>query len=283
MYFQDLIEGLNQFWKKKGCVLMQPLDLEVGAGTFHPATFFGALGPKETQAAYVQPSRRPTDGRYGENPLRAQHYFQYQVILKPSPVDVQDLYLASLKSLGIDFKKHDLRFVQDDWESPTLGASGLGWEVWIDSLEVTQFTYFQKIGGHELHPITCELTYGLERICMFLQHQYDLNELQWSKGVKYGDLHLAKEKEYCQYNFEKSNMDYLHELYQLHERESGRLLEEKLLIPAYEAMLKTSHLFNMLDARGAISVTERPTYIARVRKLARQCADLYLERQAEHA
>ncbi len=263
--------------------MLQPYDIEVGAGTFHPATFFGALGPKPVKAAYVQPSRRPTDGRYGENPLRAQHYFQYQVILKPSPETVQDMYLGSLKNLGIDFKKHDLRFVQDDWESPTLGASGLGWEVWLDSLEVTQFTYFQKIGGYDLAPITSELTYGLERICMFLQDQYDLYQLDWSAGVKYGDLHLAKEKQYCQYNFESSDRDYLHALYGLHEKESARLLEEKLLIPAYEAMLKTSHIFNMLDARGAVSVTERPTYIARVRKLARGCAVLYMEKDVQHA
>jgi len=246
MYFQDLIESLNRYWKKKDCLLLQPYDLEVGAGTFHPATFFGALGSKPTRAAYVQPSRRPTDGRYGENPMRAQHYFQYQVILKPAPDNVQDLYLESLRFIGIDFKKHDLRFVQDDWESPTLGASGLGWEVWMDSMEVTQFTYFQKIGGFDLHPITCELTYGLERICMFLQQEFDLYQLQWSKDVKYGDLHLNKEKEYCLYNFEKSDREMLHSLYALYEKESTRLLDEAILIPAYEAMLKMSHLFNIL-------------------------------------
>jgi glycyl-tRNA synthetase alpha chain len=283
MYFQDLIENLNVYWKKQGCIVIQPYDMEVGAGTFHPATFFGALGPHPTRAAYVQPSRRPTDGRYGENPLRAQHYYQYQVILKPAPENCQDLYLNSLKTLGIDFKEHDIRFVQDDWESPTLGAAGLGWEVWMDSLEVTQFTYFQKVGGFELKPITCELTYGLERICMFLQGKYNLYDLDWAKGVKYGDLHLAREKEYCKYNFEKSDMNYLHACFAAHEKESERLLGEKLLIPAYEAMLKTSHYFNMLDARSAISVTERPTYIARVRKLARLCSELCMERHAEDA
>lgn len=278
MHFQDLIEKLTQYWKKQGCLLLQPYDVEVGAGTFHTATFFGSLGPKPWKAAYVQPSRRPTDGRYGENPLRAQFYFQYQVVLKPAPINVQDLYLDSLKYLGIDFSKHDLRFVQDDWESPTLGASGLGWEVWIDSLEVTQYTYFQKIGGFELEPITCELTYGLERIAMFLQNKYDLYSLSWAEGTSYKDLRLAPEKEYCQYNFEKSDMAYLHGLFKVHEKEAERLLAEKILLPAYEAMLKLSHCFNMLDARGAISVTERPTYIARVRKLARLGAELYLEK-----
>lgn len=279
MYFQDLVLRLSEYWKKEGCVLLQPYDVEVGAGTFHTATFFGSLGPRPWSAAYVQPSRRPTDGRYGENPLRAQYYYQYQVVLKPSPADVQDKYIRSLRHLGIDFKKHDLRFVQDDWESPTLGASGLGWEVWLDSLEVTQYTYFQKIGGFELDPITCELTYGLERICMFLQNQYNLYDLDWKKGVKYGDIRLAVEKEYCRYNFESSDMGYLHELFKMHEKEAERLLKEKLLVPAYEAMLKLSHLFNMLDARGAISVTERPTYIARVRKLARASAEIYLEKE----
>jgi len=281
VYFQDLIKKLESYWRDRGCLLLQPYDLEVGAGTFHPITFLGALGKKPVKAAYVQPSRRPTDGRYGENPLRAQHYFQYQVILKPSPEDVQDQYLGSLRALGIDFRRHDLRFVQDDWESPTLGAAGLGWEVWLDSLEITQFTYFQKVGGFELSPVTCELTYGLERICMYLQKQYDLYKLEWAEGVLYGDLHLSKEKEYCRYNFDESDMDYLHKLFQLHEAESSRLVEKKLLIPAYEAMLKTSHVFNMLDARGAVSVTERPTYIARVRKLARLCSELHMERQAD--
>lgn len=284
MYFQDCLESLARFWRDKRCVLLQPYDIEVGAGTFHTATFLGALGPKPWCAAYVQPSRRPTDGRFGENPLRAQFYYQYQVVLKPSPDNVQDLYLDSLRHLGVDFKKHDLRFVQDDWESPTLGASGLGWEVWIDSLEVTQFTYFQRIGGFDLDPITCELTYGLERICMFLQDEYDLYNLRWSRNVKYGDIRLKPEKEYCRYNFESSDMDYLHEMFKLHEKEASRLLGEGLLVPCYEVMLKLSHLFNMLDARGAISVTERPTYIARVRRLARLCAERYLkDLEAEEA
>lgn len=274
MNFQDVVSELNKYWSAKGCAIIQPYDMEVGAGTFHPETFFGALGTQPTKRAYVQPSRRPTDGRFGENPLRAQRYYQYQVILKPAPENVQDLYLDSLKKLGIDFKAHDLRFVQDDWESPTLGASGLGWEVWLDSLEITQFTYFQKIGGFELNPVTCELTYGLERICMFLQNKYNLYELQWNDDVTYGELHLATEKEYCHYNFKESDMHFLHESYKLYEAESLRLAEKGLLIPAYETMLKTSHFFNMLDARGAISVTERPTYIARVRKLARLCAEI---------
>ncbi|MBF0254122.1 MAG: glycine--tRNA ligase subunit alpha [Candidatus Omnitrophica bacterium] len=282
MDFQELILRLGQYWKKRGCVLLQPYDMEVGAGTFHPATFFGSLGKRPTRAAYVQPSRRPTDGRYGENPLRAQHYFQYQVILKPSPDDVQDLYLGSLRELGVPLDKHDVRFVQDDWESPTLGASGLGWEVWMDTLEVTQFTYFQKMGGFELSPITCELTYGLERICMFLQNEYDLYRLRWAPGVLYGDLHLAKEKEYCRYNFEQSDIAHLHKVYELYESEALRSIEAGLLMPAYENMLKTSHTFNMLDARSAVSVTERPTYIARVRKLARRCAESYMAREAEN-
>lgn len=284
MDFQDSIQCLAEFWKKEKCLLLQPYDIEVGAGTFHPATFFGALGPKPWRAAYVQPSRRPTDGRFGENPLRAQFYYQYQVVLKPAPANVQDLYLDSLRRLGIDFKQHDLRFVQDDWESPTIGASGLGWEVWLDSLEVTQFTYFQKIGGFELEPITCELTYGLERISMFLQNEYDLYKLTWGtdasgRRVPYGEIRLAPEKEYCAYNFEKSDRGYLHGLFKLHEQEAERLLKAELLVPCYETMLKLSHLFNMLDARGAISVTERPTTIARVRKLARACADLYLKKE----
>ncbi len=281
--FQDMIARLSAYWAKHGCAVLQPYDIEVGAGTFHPATFFGSLGPQPTKVAYVQPTRRPTDGRYGENPLRTQHYYQYQVILKPSPENAQDLYLDSLRAIGLKVEDHDIRFVQDDWESPTLGASGLGWEVWLDSLEVTQFTYFQQVAGFALEPISCEITYGLERIAMFLQGKSDMFELQWSKDVTYGDLRLEPEKEYCRYNFEDSDTPMLHKLFETYENEAKRLLgpePEKnasaLVLPAYEWTLKTSHVFNMLDARGAVSVNERPTYIARVRNLAKKCAQAYL-------
>ncbi|MGH7198337.1 MAG: glycine--tRNA ligase subunit alpha [Candidatus Omnitrophota bacterium] len=300
VYFQDLIARLDAYWAKKGCALLQPYDMEVGAGTFHPATFFGSLGKTPSKVAYVQPTRRPTDGRYGENPLRTQHYYQYQVILKPSPKDAQDLYLESLRAAGLDLKKHDIRFVQDDWESPTLGASGLGWEVWMDSLEVTQFTYFQQMAGFSLDPISCELTYGLERISMFLQGKSDMFDLEWAKGVKYGELRLQHEKEYCEYNFEKSDTAMLHRLFETYEEEAKRLLgsdpsgtsnrpqvpegsdpkrSRVLVLPAYEFTLKTSHVFNMLDARGAVSVNERPAYIARVRNLSKKCAQAHMERQ----
>ena len=281
IYFQDFIAKLSDYWAKKGCAILQPYDMEVGAGTFHPATFFGSLGDKPTSVAYVQPTRRPTDGRYGENPLRTQHYYQYQVIIKPSPENAQDLYLDSLRHVGLKPEQHDIRFVQDDWESPTLGASGLGWEVWIDSLEVTQFTYFQQMAGFVLSPISCEITYGLERIAMFLQGKNDLFELQWSKGVKYGDLRRPPEVEYCGYNFEASDTKLLLELFEKYEAEAKRLLGAEpdaraLVLPAYEWTLKTSHVFNMLDARGAVSVNERPTYIARVRNLAKKCAQAYM-------
>ncbi len=281
IYFQDMIAKLSEYWAKKGCAILQPYDIEVGAGTFHPATFFGALGSAPTSVAYVQPTRRPTDGRYGENPLRTQHYYQYQVLLKPSPDNAQDLYLDSLRTIGLKPEQHDIRFVQDDWESPTLGASGLGWEVWMDSLEVTQFTYFQQVAGFTLNPISCEITYGLERICMFLQGKKDLFELQWSKGVKYGDLRLRPEVEYCTYNFETSDTRLLLELFEKYESEAKRLLgpepdTKSLVLPAYEWTLKTSHVFNMLDARGAVSVNERPTYIGRVRGLAKRCAQAYM-------
>ena len=281
VYFQDLISGLSEFWAKQGCAILQPYDMEVGAGTFHPATFFGSLGDRPSRVAYVQPTRRPTDGRYGENPLRTQHYYQYQVIIKPSPENAQDLYLNSLRAVGLKPEQHDIRFVQDDWESPTLGASGLGWEVWIDSLEVTQFTYFQQVAGYTLNPISCEITYGLERICMFLQGKHDLFDLQWSKDLKYGDIRKPVEVEYCAYNFEHSDTKLLLELFEKYEAEAKRLLPEEingqtLVLPAYEWTLKTSHVFNMLDARGAVSVNERPTYIARVRNLAKKCAQHYM-------
>ncbi len=275
--FQDVVMGLEKFWAGQGCLIAQPYDIEVGAGTFHPLTFFRSLDKKPWRVAYVQPSRRPTDGRYGENPLRAQHYYQYQVIIKPTTADIQAVYLSSLESLGIDLKKHDLRFMEDDWESPTLGASGVGWEVWLDSLEVTQFTYFQQVGGIELDLIPCEITYGIERITMFIQGEYDLYNLKWTENLTYGDVHKNDEKECSKYNFEASDPNMYMELFSSFEKEAKRLLNEKLLIPAYEATLKTSHAFNMLDARGAVSTTERPSYIARVRTLAKSCALLYLE------
>ncbi len=277
MTFQDLIMGLEKYWAGKGCLIAQPYDIEVGAGTFHPLTFLRSLGNDPWNVAFVQPSRRPTDGRYADNPLRAQHYYQYQVILKPAPENVQALYLESLESLGIDLKKHDFRFVEDDWESPTLGASGLGWEVWLDSLEVTQFTYFQQVGGIELDVIPCEITYGLERIAMFMQGQYDFYKLKWDEKYTYGDIHKSDEKECSRYNFEVSDPKMYMDLFTAYEKEAKRLIAEKLVTPAYEFTLKTSHAFNMMDARGAISTTERPTYIARVRNLAKSCAALYLE------
>ena len=282
VYFQDLIAKLSDYWAKKGCAVLQPYDMEVGAGTFHPATFFGSLGKETWNVAYVQPTRRPTDGRYGENPLRTQHYYQYQVILKPSPENAQDLYLDSLRAAGLKLEEHDIRFVQDDWESPTLGASGLGWEVWLDSLEVTQFTYFQQMAGFVLNPVSCEITYGLERLCMFLQNKHDLFDLQWSKNLKYGDLRKKVEVEYCRYNFETSDTAMLHKLFETYESEAKRLLggpdpdPNVLVLPAYECTLKTSHIFNMLDARGAVSVNERPAYLARVRNLAKKCAQNYM-------
>ncbi|MBN1405790.1 MAG: glycine--tRNA ligase subunit alpha [Candidatus Omnitrophica bacterium] len=279
MYFQDLITKLNEFWAKQGCVIAQGYDIEVGAGTFHPLTFFKALGDKPWRVAFVQPSRRPTDGRYADNPLRMQRYYQYQVIIKPAPKDIQSIYIKSLEYLGIKRKDHDIRFVEDNWESPTLGASGLGWEVWFDSLEVTQYTYFQQIGGFELKTIPCELTYGLERICMFLQNTDDVFKIKWNKDTTYGDIHTQSEKQGSEYNFNKSSPEMLFKLFDIYEKESQRLISEKLVLPAYENMLKTSHSFNMLDARGVISVNERAAYIARVRKLAIECAKLYLEKQ----
>ena len=277
MYFQDLISRLDEFWKKQGCVIAQPYDIEVGAGTFHPMTFFKSLGDKPWRVAFAQPSRRPTDGRYADNPLRMQRYYQYQVIIKPSPKDIQGIYLKSLQFLGVNPKNHDIRFVEDDWESPTLGASGLGWEVWLDSLEITQYTYFQQIGGFQLKVIPCELTYGLERICMFLQNTDDVFKIKWNKDTSYADMHKSDEKEGSEYNFQKSNPEALLKLFDIHEKESRRLIGEKLLLPAYENMLKASHVFNLLDARGTISVNERAAYIGRVRKLATACAGLYME------
>jgi glycyl-tRNA synthetase alpha chain len=281
MYFQDVILDLHKFWARKGCVMAQPYDLEVGAGTFHPTTLLRALGPEPWNVAYVQPSRRPTDGRYGENPNRLQHYYQYQVILKPSPQEVQQMYLSSLKVLGIDPLEHDIRFVEDDWESPTLGASGLGWEVWLDGMEITQFTYFQLAGSIELAPISVELTYGLERIAMYLQGVDNVYDLQWNEAVTYGHVHHQQEVEQSTYNFEQADVDMLLKLFDQYESESQRIIDNGLVLPAYEYCLKCSHTFNLLDARGAISVTERTGYIGRIRKLARASAEAYLKQREE--
>jgi glycyl-tRNA synthetase alpha chain len=278
---QELILSLHRFWADQGCVIHQPYDVEMGAGTFHPATFLRALGPEPWKAAYAQPCRRPTDGRYGENPNRLQHYYQYQVVLKPSPDDIQSLYLESLVRLGINPKQHDIRFVQDDWESPTLGAWGLGWEVRLDGMEITQFTYFQEIGGIELDPVTVELTYGTERIAMYLQQVDSVFDLAWNDTVSYGDIHHQTEVQFSKYNFEEADVPTLTATFQSFEAEAKRLIGKGLTLPAYDCCIKTSHLFNLLDARGAISVAERTGYIARVRGLARLCADSYLrERDA---
>lgn len=279
MNFQDLIMALLKFWADRGCVIHQPYDLEVGAGTFHPATFLRVLGPEPWRAAYVEPSRRPTDGRYGENPNRLQHYYQFQVIIKPSPLDIQEIYLDSLKSFGIEPLEHDIRFVEDDWESPTLGAWGLGWEVWLDGMEITQFTYFQQAGGIDLRPVSVEITYGIERIAMYLQGIDNVFELEWTKGIKYGDIHHRSEVEYSFYNFEEADVSMLFNLFAQYEKESMRLIEKKLVLPAYDYCLKCSHTFNLLEARGAISVTERTNYIARVRNLARLTAEAYLQQR----
>ena len=270
---------LNRYWMRKGCVLVQPYDTEVGAGTFHPATLLSSLGPEPWNVAYVQPSRRPTDGRYGENPNRLQHYYQYQVLLKPSPPNIQKLFLQSLKVLGIDPEEHDIRFVEDDWESPTLGASGLGWEVWLDGMEITQFTYFQLAGSIELYPISVELTYGLERIAMYLQGIDSVYDLQWDDSIAYGDIHHQQEVEQSTYNFELADVDMLLALFNTYEKEATRVIQASMVLPAYEYCLKCSHTFNLLDARGAISVTERTGYIARIRNLARACAEGYLEQR----
>jgi len=274
--FQDIILALQAFWSRHGCVLLQPYDLEVGAGTFHTATFLRAIGPEPWNAAYVQPSRRPKDGRYGDNPNRLQHYYQYQVVLKPSPDDIQDLYLDSLRALGIDTAAHDIRFVEDDWESPTLGAWGLGWEVWLDGMEVTQFTYFQEVGSLPCKPVLGEITYGLERLAMYLQGVENVFDLVWTPGVTYRDVFHQNEVEQSKYNFEESNVSWLLRLFGEFESEAKRLLEAGLPLPGYEMVMKCSHTFNLLDARGAISTTERAAYIGRVRALARQVAQAYL-------
>jgi glycyl-tRNA synthetase alpha chain len=278
--FQDLILKLHAFWAKQGCVILQPYDMEVGAGTFHPATTLRALGPKPWRAAYVQPSRRPADGRYGENPNRLQHYYQYQAILKPSPADPQAVYLDSLRELGIDPLKHDIRFVEDDWESPTLGAWGLGWEVWCDGMEVTQFTYFQQVGGIDCDPVSVEFTYGLERLAMYVQGVENVYDLDFNgAGVKYGDVFLQSEKEFSAYNFEHANTEILFQHFKDAEAECAALLDKKLALPAYDQCIKASHTFNLLDARGVISVTERQAYIARVRALAKGCCEMWVASQ----
>lgn len=278
MNFQDLIGKLHEFWKDQDCILEYPHDVEVGAGTFNPATFFGCLGSGPWRVAYVEPSRRPQDGRYGDNPLRMRHYYQYQVILKPTPDHIQDLYLDSLRDLEIDLRIHDLRFVKDDWQSPTLGAWGLGWEVWLDGMEITQFTYFQQMGGIDLDPISVELTYGLERIAMFIQDVDHFADLKWNDVTTYGELKLEPEREFCKYNFEKADIDRILKLYELNEQEAKHNLEENLIFPAYDYALKCSHLFNILDARKALSITERERYIQRIQDLAKGCAREYLKR-----
>ena len=275
--FQQLILNLNSFWDRRGCVLLQPYDMEMGAGTFHTATFLRSIGPEPWNAAYVQPSRRPKDGRYGDNPNRLQHYYQYQVALKPSPPEIQDLYLESLQSVGINPQEHDIRFVEDDWESPTLGAWGLGWEVWLDGMEVTQFTYFQQVGGLDCKPVLGEITYGLERLAMVLQGKDSIYDLVWTPGVTYGDVYKQNEVEQSRYNFELSNVEFLFDLFKNYEQEAKRLVAAQCVLPAYEMVLKASHTFNLLDARGAISVTERAAYIGRVRALARAVAQAYYE------
>ncbi len=278
--FQDIIMNLQKFWGKYGCLILQPYDIEVGAGTFHPATTLRSLGPKPWKAAYVQPSRRPTDGRYGENPNRLQHYYQFQVIIKPSPKDIKQIYLKSLASIGIDTKKHDIRFVEDDWESPTLGAAGLGWEVWCDGMEVTQFTYFQQMTGIECKPVPVELTYGLERLCMFVQGKKNVYDLDWNnEGVKYKEVFFQAEKEFSAYNFEFANTETLLKNFEFAESECKALLEKKIPLPAYDQCLKASHIFNLLDARGVIGVAERTGYINRIRELAKGSGAAWLSTQ----
>lgn len=275
--FQEIILTLQQYWAKQGCVLLQPYDMEMGAGTFHTATFLRALGPEPWQAAFVQPSRRPKDGRYGENPNRLQHYYQFQVVLKPSPPNIQELYLNSLRALGVDTAMHDIRFVEDDWESPTLGAWGLGWEIWLNGMEVTQFTYFQEVGGLKCKPVLGEITYGLERLAMYLQGVENVYDLVWTEGVSYGDVYHQNEVEQSKYNFEHANTQWLFQQFNDFEREAARLMDLGLPLPGFEMVMKCSHTFNLLDARGAISVTERAAYIGRVRTLSRKVAQAYYD------
>jgi len=278
--FQDTILNLQKYWSKKGCIILQPYDLEVGAGTFHPATTLRSLGPKPWKTAYVQPSRRPTDGRYGENPNRLQHYYQFQVLIKPSPKDIKKMYLNSLSSIGIKYEEHDIRFVEDDWESPTLGAAGLGWEVWCDGMEVTQFTYFQQMAGMECNPISVEITYGLERLCMFIQDKKNVFDLIWNdEGILYKDVFHQAEKEFSAYNFDYANTDKLFKIFDMLEEEAKSLIEKKVSLPAYDQCLKSSHVFNILDARGVISVAQRAEYISRIRDLTREIGKIWVETQ----
>jgi glycyl-tRNA synthetase alpha chain len=281
MHFQDVILNLQAFWAKYGCIVQQPYDLEVGAGTFNPATFLRVIGPEPWHVAYVEPSRRPTDGRYGENPNRLQHYYQFQVVLKPSPPDVQEVYMQSLTALGVDPAEHEIRFVEDDWESPTLGAWGLGWEVWLNGMEITQFTYFQQVGGIDLTPVSVELTYGLERICMYLQEKESVYDLSWNEHVTYGQVHHSAEVEHSRYNFDESDAAMLLHFFNAYEAEGQRMCEAGLPWPAYDYCMKCSHTFNLLQARGAISITERTGYIARVRALASSVARLYASQREE--
>jgi glycyl-tRNA synthetase alpha chain len=280
--FQDTILNLQKYWSKQGCILLQPYDIEVGAGTFHPATTLRSLGPKPWKAAYVQPSRRPTDGRYGENPNRLQHYYQFQVLIKPSPDNIKKLYLNSLAVIGINHKEHDIRFVEDDWESPTLGAAGLGWEVWCDGMEITQFTYFQQMAGFECKPVSVEITYGLERICMFTQQMKNVYDLLWNdEGVKYEDVFLQAEKEFSAYNFEHANTENLFKMFDMFELEAKALVDKKISLPAYDQCLKASHAFNILDARGVISVAQRAGYIGRIRDITKAVAESWLSSQTD--
>ncbi len=281
MNFQDVIFELSTYWAENGCVVQQPYDMEVGAGTFHPATLLRSLGPEPWRSAYAQPSRRPTDGRYGENPNRLQHYYQYQVVLKPSPLDVQELYLESLKRFGLNLLEHDIRFVEDDWESPTLGASGLGWEVWLDGMEITQFTYFQQAGSIDLHPITVEITYGLERIAMYLQGVESVYDIAWNDKISYGEIFQQAEVEFSTFNFEEADVKNLIGFFETYERDALRLVDKRLILPAYDYCLKCSHTFNLLDARKAISVAERTRYIGRIRNIARKVAEKYVVQREE--
>ena len=279
--FQDTIFNLQKYWSKKGCVILQPYDLEVGAGTFHPATTLRSLGPKPWKTAYVQPSRRPTDGRYGDNPNRLQHYYQFQVLIKPSPKEIKKMYLNSLSSIGINHEEHDIRFVEDDWESPTLGAAGLGWEVWCDGMEVTQFTYFQQMAGIECNPVSVEITYGLERLCMFIQDKKNVFDLNWNnEGILYRDVFHQSEKEFSAYNFEYANTDNLFKIFDMLEEETKLLVEKKISFPAYDQCLKCSHVFNILDARGVISVAQRAEYISRIRDLTKEIGKIWIESQS---
>ena len=279
--FQDTILNLQKYWSKQGCVIVQPYDMEVGAGTFHPATTLRSLGTKPWKVAYVQPSRRPTDGRYGDNPNRLQHYYQFQVLIKPSPKEIKKLYLNSLSVIGINHNDHDIRFVEDDWESPTLGAAGLGWEVWCDGMEITQFTYFQQMAGMQCKPVSVELTYGLERICMFTQQKKNVFDLLWNnQGIQYREVFHQAEKEFSAYNFEYANTENLFKIFDMLEMEAKSLIEKKISLPAYDQCLKASHIFNILDARGVISVAQRAEYISRIREITKSAASIWIETQA---